>query len=691
MEQIIWLQILMELVFSVSGEMVLENLIKKAEKGFLRKLDCTKFMVFNWEKLELKPKEVTPKWILEDNEFIEFIIEFSENINSPYSECKVDDEWMCFFKLKNYGIMVISRSKQIPRKFLMELMPIVDMFAINILGCVAFRKQMEIERNLIRERMFLRKLIDTIPDIIFYKDADGKYILANKAVSDFLNIDISKIEGGMDYDIHTYDDALKYRERDFKISRENKSMCYETTYKNFLGEEKFYEVSLVPFRDYSKNVFGILGVGRDITVRKETEELIRINLEFENMLMDLSLKFINVESDKIDYAIDEALKKVGTFIDVDKAYLFDWNKDDEFIEITNQWNRENNDFVIEHLEKISAGEFFKTSLEKYEKENMIIINDIEELSSEFNLYEALKKRNIKSLLMIPFIEYEKCSDFLVFISLKKYKCWTKDEISLLKVLAEIFKNSKIKKRREKELLESKKLAEAASYAKSNFLANMSHEIKTPLNGITATLYLLNEMATSSEEIYYLDIIKESSTMLKEIIDNILDFSKLEAGKLTLNKEKFNLRDELHNVFKIILWKANEKNLKLRLNYHQNYPEVFFGDKVRLMQIVLNLIGNAIKFTESGSVTVDVKYLKKSLIMRFIDTGIGISEDNRKIIFRQFTQIEESSTKRFEGTGLGLSIALELLKLMDGEITLKSKLYVGSTFEVTIPIENIYDN
>jgi len=110
-----------------------------------------------------------------------------------------------------------------------------------------------------------------------------------------------------------------------------------------------------------------------------------------------------------------------------------------------------------------------------------------------------------------------------------------------------------------------------------------------------------------------------------------------------------------------------------------------------MQIVLNLIGNAIKFTESGSVTLDVKYLKKSLIMRFIDTGIGISEDNRKIIFRQFTQIEELSTKRFEGTGLGLSIALELLKLMDGEITLKSKLYVGSTFEVTIPIENIYDN
>lgn len=255
-------------------------------------------------------------------------------------------------------------------------------------------------------------------------------------------------------------------------------------------------------------------------------------------------------------------------------------------------------------------------------------------------------------------------------------------------LLESFVDISKQKMAEFQMEKAKLVAESANRAKSEFLANMSHEIRTPMNAIIGFTDILKQMETDKEKIELLDIIKNSSKHLLSIINDILDFSKIEAGKLDINYTTFNIRDMLKLIYNMFFLKAVEKKIFLNMDISENFPVYVSGDEVRLKQIVVNIIGNAIKFTKQGSVLIKCSYDNSIAQFEIKDTGIGIPSNKLDLIFEPFIQADGSILKEYSGTGLGLAICKKLIVMMKGDITVKSELGQGSTFIISLPLLEI---
>src|SRR5690554_2898451 len=240
--------------------------------------------------------------------------------------------------------------------------------------------------------------------------------------------------------------------------------------------------------------------------------------------------------------------------------------------------------------------------------------------------------------------------------------------------------------------QAREAAESANQAKSEFLANMSHEIRTPINAIVGMANLALKTELNDKQKRYLKVIDSSSQALLGVINDILDFSKIEANKLVIEKIPFDLDEVLSTLADMFAYKAYDKGLEFIINLPANIPTMLIGDPLRLQQVLINLVSNAIKFTDDGEISVSCTLLDRApdkiwLRIEVRDTGIGMTEEQRAMLFNAFTQADSSTTRKYGGTGLGLAISHRLTKLMNGDMAVQSALNQGSNFfiELTLPV------
>jgi PAS domain S-box-containing protein len=432
------------------------------------------------------------------------------------------------------------------------------------------------------------------------------------------------------------------------------------------------------------------GVIEDITERKKAENSLRRRMRLEEMLNSVSTAFANMPLEELDRTIVKALEKLGTFEDMDRAYVFLFSQDLVSMANTHEWCAEGAEPQIDKLRYVPVSELPWISQRLLNLEN-VVIPAVDELPPAASAEkEHFRAQDIRSLACFPMTRKGRPIGFIGFDSVKREKTWPEQDMALLRTVSDIVANAVERVRHEDELVRARDVAERATRAKSEFLANMSHEIRTPMNGVIGMTEIMLGTDLTDEQRGFAETILGSANALLSVINDILDFSKIEAGKIDLQSAPFDLRDVVEEVGLFLALKAQSRNLELVIRYAPDAPRHLVGDALRIRQVLMNFVGNAVKFTRRGHVLVDVQCLvkrEKSATVRIgvEDTGIGISEEALSVIFDKFTQADSSSTRLFEGTGLGLAINKQLVAMMGGEVGVTSMPGRGSTFTFTLTL------
>jgi signal transduction histidine kinase/CheY-like chemotaxis protein len=385
--------------------------------------------------------------------------------------------------------------------------------------------------------------------------------------------------------------------------------------------------------------------------------------------------------------MDESLQSFGQAIGADRAYIFEYNFTENTMNNTHEWCNEGIQPEIDNLQDLPITDFLDGWVNEHREKKHVLITDVDQLSETSNLYQILEPQGIKSLITLPIFIDNECYGFFGFDAVKETHRWDQ-VIDLFELVPEMYASLIQQHDALYELQYAQLQAEKATNIQTEFVAKVTHELRTPINGISNALYLLRNTNIDDDQKQFLDIVGYSTEVLASMVNNILDYSKIEKDKLQFKSSNINLENEIVKLMRVHKYLAKNKGLGLYLNYDYSLPTVISADIEKLRQILNNLIVNAIKYTNYGHIELKVTpvHIEAPYIdiqFEIIDTGIGISDEDQKHIFEGFYQVGDSLNKLPQGTGLGLTITKEFVEFLKGDIKVESTLRKGSKFHFTL--------
>jgi PAS domain S-box-containing protein len=428
----------------------------------------------------------------------------------------------------------------------------------------------------------------------------------------------------------------------------------------------------------------------DITARKAAEaQLSRIS-DMQKLLMGISNNFINLSVDDTRAAVEESLGCIADFLDYGSACAIISSDKDPY-RSTNYMFCKAGSGGTGTIEQVCAEISRWRDMQRYNQK--VLVPDFSKLQSQSKLTEFGLKHGLKSMALLPLADAGDPIGYLGLFSASNLKYIADYEQKLLDFFGIMLINLISRNKLQADLVKEKQNAQAANNAKSEFLANMSHEMRTPLHGIIGFTELLIRTKLNSQQAQYARSANISGKAMLGVVSDILDFSKIEAGKLELDIARHDIAELAEQAASIVKLQAASKGLELVLDIEPAMPSIAYADNVRLRQVLVNLLGNAVKFTEKGQVVLTVTCAKEadskaSYCFTVADTGIGIGIGQREKLFSAFSQADSSGTKKYGGTGLGLAISRELVRKMGGEILLESQEGKGSSFSFSITLPYI---
>ncbi len=544
------------------------------------------------------------------------------------------------------------------------------------------------EAEFTRQQAFVRQVLDSLPDLVIARDIDERVALANREAVRFLGVSSGTFESGdLRHLIRDPEVAHWVQESDRRVREGSPQRQTDLEVRDATGRKRWLRVVKKLLHCDAGAPPLVLTVATDVTARKRVETALADRLAIQRTIARTLRVLLRSRRDNFDAHMQEALATVARACRAQFAFVY------------------RNDYENDRVERIYAlrdGPMtgkptfslagLNAMLGSMRDGAAITIRGIDDLPIEAaELRDIMGANGAQSALIVPVIRDDHLWGSMGLANAMPGWEWREADETILRALVDIFVGAHARHVTEGQLVDAMHAARASNRAKSEFLANMSHEIRTPLNAVIGLADILQGLDPTSQQQQYLTMVHSAATTLLGVINDVLDFSKIEAGELALDTVAVDLPSQLADLVALMAYPAEQRGLELVYSLAPDLPRQVVADPVRLRQILMNLLNNAIKFTESGVVELAVQFLpgdhEQPDSVRFVvaDTGIGIPADKLPLIFEKFTQADASHTRRFGGTGLGLAISKQLVTFMNGTIDVTSEVGVGTTFTVDLPL------